>query len=206
MLLINFSRDSSELRGHATRVWNACTDDGNTWCSSQMNLCSAGFILWYIRLDLYFPVVLPDCAVSCKPSLQKKNKDHFSLHIQYHDYWKPRYVMGAGHQQPWYWHNFPPGLCCLKQQKDPLVFIIYFSYTLSCEYRVVRNWYSQLLFTSEDRVCANLRVQEQSTNMTSQCQCLAFARSHKSTVIRHNINSEKTVISVTGKWAVDDCL
>ena len=42
-----------------------------------------------------------------------------------------------------------------------------FSYTLSREYRVVRNRYSRLLFTSEDRLCANLRVQEQSTNMTS---------------------------------------
>ena len=33
-----------------------------------------------------------------------------------------------------------------------------FSYTLSREYRVVRNRYSRLLFTSEDRLCANLRV------------------------------------------------
>ena len=44
-----------------------------------------------------------------------------------------------------------------------------FSYTLGREYRVMRNRYSRLLFTSEDRLCANLRVQEQSTNMTSQC-------------------------------------
>ena len=44
------------------------------------------------------------------------------------------------------------------------------SYTLSREYRMVRSRYSRLLFTSEDRLCANLRVQEQSTNMTSQCQ------------------------------------
>ena len=46
---------------------------------------------------------------------------------------------------------------------------INFSYTLGREYRVMRNRYSRLLFTSEDRLCANLRVQEQSTNMTSQC-------------------------------------
>ena len=44
------------------------------------------------------------------------------------------------------------------------------SYTLSREYRVVRNTYSRLLFISKDRLCANLRVQEQSMNMTSQCQ------------------------------------
>ena len=53
-----------------------------------------------------------------------------------------------------------------------------FSYTLSREYR-----YSQLLFTSEDRLCTNLRVQEQSTNMTSQCQCPTFAWRHGSTVV-----------------------
>ena len=47
--------------------------------------------------------------------------------------------------------------------------IILISYTLGREYRVMRNRYSRLLFTSEDRLCANLRVQEQSTNMTSQC-------------------------------------
>ena len=35
-----------------------------------------------------------------------------------------------------------------------------FSYTLSREYRVVRIRYPRLLFTSEDRLCANLRVQE----------------------------------------------
>ena len=44
--------------------------------------------------------------------------------------------------------------------------LIYISHTLGREYRVMRNRYSRLLFTSEDRLCANLRVQEQSTNMT----------------------------------------
>ena len=43
--------------------------------------------------------------------------------------------------------------------------IISISYTLSREYRVARNRYSRLLFTSEDRFCANSHVQEQSTNM-----------------------------------------
>ena len=58
-----------------------------------------------------------------------------------------------------------------------------YSYTLGREYRVLRNWYSRLLFTSEDRLCANLRMQEQSTNMTSQCQCPTFAWLHTSTVV-----------------------
>ena len=35
------------------------------------------------------------------------------------------------------------------------------SYTLSREYWVVRNRYSRLIFTGEDRLCANLRVQKQ---------------------------------------------
>ena len=47
----------------------------------------------------------------------------------------------------------------------------------------VRNSYSQLLFTSEDRLCANLLMQEQSRNMTSQCQYLGFAWRHRSTVV-----------------------
>ena len=42
------------------------------------------------------------------------------------------------------------------------------SFMLSHEYWVVRNRYSRLLFTSEDRLCTNFHVQEQSTNMTSQ--------------------------------------
>ena len=61
--------------------------------------------------------------------------------------------------------------------------IIVYSYTLSREYRVLRNRYSRLLFTSEDRLCANLCVLEQSMNITSQCQCLAFAWRHRSTVM-----------------------
>ena len=58
----------------------------------------------------------------------------------------------------------------------------YISYTLNCEYWVVRNRYSRLLFTCEDRLCAKLRVQKQSTNsnvtmpvphvrVTSQINC-----------------------------------
>ena len=58
-----------------------------------------------------------------------------------------------------------------------------FYYTLSHKYRVVRTRYSRLLFTSEDRICANLRVQEHSTNMTSQCQYPTFAWRHRSTVV-----------------------
>ena len=48
------------------------------------------------------------------------------------------------------------------------VLLITISYTLGREYREKRNWYLRLLFTSEDRLYADLRVREQSTNMTSE--------------------------------------
>ena len=71
----------------------------------------------------------------------------------------------------------------IEKQTSFVLLTNVFSYTLSREYRVMINRYSRLLFTSEDRLCANLRVQEQSTNMTSQCQYLAFAWRHRSTVV-----------------------
>ena len=57
------------------------------------------------------------------------------------------------------------------------------SYRLSHGYQVTRNRYSRLLCPSEDRLCAKLRVQEQSTNMTSQCQNPTFAWRHRLTVV-----------------------
>ena len=76
-----------------------------------------------------------------------------------------------------------------------LVFIIPVSYTLIREYRVERNRYSWLLFTSEDRLYVNLRVQEQLTNMISQCQYFTFTWRHKSSVVMSQcFKSEKTVL------------
>ena len=49
-----------------------------------------------------------------------------------------------------------PGVFLSRVTFDDLIF----SYTLSREYRVMRNRYSPLLFTSEDRLCTNLRVQD----------------------------------------------
>ena len=54
-------------------------------------------------------------------------------------------------------------------QFGPKMHITLFSCTLRREYPAVRNRYSRLLFTSEDRLYANLHVREQSTNMTSPC-------------------------------------
>ena len=54
-------------------------------------------------------------------------------------------------------------LSYLQHSKSPLMAkqSVWFSYTLSREYRVARYRYSRLLFTGEDRLCANLHVQWQ---------------------------------------------
>ena len=54
---------------------------------------------------------------------------------------------------------------------------------LSHEYQVVSNQYSRLLFTSEDGLRTNLRMQEQYMHMTSQYQYLTFMWRHKSIVV-----------------------
>ena len=47
----------------------------------------------------------------------------------------------------------------------------------------IADWCQLPLFTSEEQLCANLRVQEQSTNIMSQCHYLAFTWGHRSTVV-----------------------
>ena len=84
------------------------------------------------------------------------------------------------HEKQKYWYC---GCALFPQDMHKSVTINYISYKLSREYRVVRNRYSRLLFTSEDRLCANFCVLEESMNITSQCQCLAFAWRHRSTVM-----------------------
>ena len=59
------------------------------------------------------------------------------------------------------WANVDEDLCCHMASLGPNELMqsnILCSYTLSCEYRVAGCRYSLLLFTSEDRLCANLRV------------------------------------------------
>ena len=68
------------------------------------------------------------------------------------------------------WTRVTLSLTLVPSGCNPYQIDMIFSYTLSRECRMVRNRYSRLLFTSEDRLCANLHVEEQSTNMTSQCQ------------------------------------
>ena len=57
----------------------------------------------------------------------------------------------------------------LSKRRNKFPLMIQHSYTPGREYRLMRWRYSRLLFTREDHLCANLRVQEQSTNMMSQC-------------------------------------
>ena len=78
---------------------------------------------------------------------------------------------------------------------------------LTHQYRVVINRYSRLLFTSEDRLCTNLRVQEQSTNMTSQHNANASRSRGVTDQLwwRHNVQSEMTVLSDNGEMS-ERCL
>ena len=68
------------------------------------------------------------------------------------------------------------------------------SYTLSREYRVVRNRYSRLLFTDEDRLCANLREQEYDVTMPIPHVCMTSQINW-----RHNAKSEEIVLSYNGE-------
>ena len=70
------------------------------------------------------------------------------------------------------------------------------SYTLSREYQEAGNQYLWLLFTSEDRICANLLVQEQSTNMP-----VSHVHVMKQIELwwHHNAKSEKTVLGESGE-------
>ena len=81
------------------------------------------------------------------------------------------------------------------------------SYMLSCEYQVVRNRYSRLLFTSEDRFCANLCMPEHSTNMMSQCQYPTFVWCHWSTVVSDitKLSQKRPSLVTMAKSAIDNC-
>ena len=67
--------------------------------------------------------------------------------------------------------------CCIK------TIITAYPYKLCHENRVVRNRYSRLLFTSEGSFSVNWHVQEQSTNMTSQCKYPTFTWHQRSAVV-----------------------
>ena len=86
---------------------------------------------------------------------------------------------------------------------ETAAWIMYFSYTLSREYRVLRNRYSWLLFTSENRFYVNLRLQEQSANMTPQYT--TFASRHRSTVVGDvtRLSQKRPPLVTMAKSAID---
>ena len=86
---------------------------------------------------------------------------------------------------------------------ETAAWIMHFSYTLSREYRVLRNRYSWLLFTSENRFYVNLRLQEQSANMTPQYT--TFASRHRSTVVGDvtRLSQKRPPLVTMAKSAID---
>ena len=74
----------------------------------------------------------------------------------------------------WLYNDIGPSLF----SRPTLKILIVNSYTLSRKYQVAGNRYSRLFYSTEDKRCANLCVQEQSTNMTSQIHNIAFAWRH----------------------------
>ena len=72
-----------------------------------------------------------------------------------------------------------------------LNYLINISFTLSREYRLVKNRYSLLLFTRTWRFPLCQFVQEQSTNMTLWCQYLPFVWRHRSTVVTSQFSARK---------------
>ena len=79
-----------------------------------------------------------------------------------------------------------------------------FSYTLSREYRVVRNRNSRLLYANEDRLCANLRVHEQWLNAT-----MPVPRDRVTSQINPGdvtmLSQKRPSMRTMTKWAIDDC-
>ena len=67
-----------------------------------------------------------------------------------------------------------------------------------------KNQYSQLLFTSEYRLCTNVHVQDQLTNLTSQCQYLTCDITGQ-LWWRHNALLEMTILGDNGEMS-DTCL
>ena len=63
----------------------------------------------------------------------------------------------------------------------------------------IKQIFTDVFFTSEDRLCTNLRVQKQSTSMTSQCQYPLSRAVIDKLWWSHNAKSEKTALSDNGE-------
>ena len=105
----------------------------------------------------------------------------------------------------WFCCAFPfLRLCCqfIKDSHD--IFTIYIYCILHAKW-VAGNQYSQL-FINEEHHCANLCMQEQSMNMTSQCQYHTSAWCHTLNWGDVTLPSQKIpCLAKMVKWAIDDC-
>ena len=77
----------------------------------------------------------------------------------------------------------------------------HFSYTLSCEYWVAGYRYSRLLFTSEDRLCANLCNDNWQIRRHNASLSRSRDVTHQSGW-RHNPQSEKTALDNKGEYTL----
>ena len=74
------------------------------------------------------------------------------------------------------------------------------SYTLGREYRVAENRYLRLLFTCEDRLCANLRVYGQSMNKSTSLSPDVTGQLWW----RHDTSQKRPSLAAMTKWTIDD--
>ena len=79
-----------------------------------------------------------------------------------------------------------------------------YSYTLSHEYGAARNWYSQLLFISEDHLWANLHEQEQSTNKMPAPHICMMSQTNCGDVTTLT-QKRQSILMTTVIWAIDNC-
>ena len=122
------------------------------------------YYLWYVSfldVNLLYVVYLLNKVFKSEP--------HILIIVFYFNFQAARcctpYITNFSVPFHWITLMFNHGQLCLLFNFYIYTFVVTFdkvySYTLSREYRVARYRYSRLLFTSEDRLCANLRVQWQ---------------------------------------------
>ena len=142
------------------------------------------------RAIIGFDHGLPCCVknMALGPQLRQKPRPSASVFV----YWVPRAMFFTRHGRPWSNPTIHRRVWCEIAYPFPNfnVAAVEVWELISNYFLHAKPWipvagyrYSRLLFTSEDRICANLRVQWQSTNMTSQYQFLAFAWRHRSIVV-----------------------
>ena len=135
------------------------------------------YIPWYIRADSRF------APSQWETALQSNAVSHW---------------LGANLESALYMHSFVM-LCFVVAIVTLLV-----SYRmLPCEYWVVGNWHSRMLFASEDKLCINLHVQE---NQWIGCHNASILSSRDVTGQLwwcHNAKSERTIPGDNGKISDD---